>query len=93
MGPSEAGSRLPGSGSMQVMGNVRVRTWTAIRDWQPTRDDAAPGGLGARAPDCEPTRVWIQATVLMASWMGEPSARTPDIDPGGETQAMTPSQG
>ena len=29
---------------MQVMGGVRVRTWTAIRDWQPTRGDASLGG-------------------------------------------------
>ena len=44
IGRSEAGSRLPGSGSRQVMGGVRVRAWTANRGWQPTRGDAKPGG-------------------------------------------------
>ena len=41
-------SRFPGTDSVKVMKSVRVRTWTAIRDWQPTRGDAAPGRLGAR---------------------------------------------
>ena len=44
IGRSEAGSRLPSSDSRQVMGGVRMRAWTANRDWQPTRGDATPGG-------------------------------------------------
>ena len=47
-GPKRGRSRFPGTDSMQVMGSVRVPTWTAIGDWQPTGGDAAPGRLGAR---------------------------------------------
>ena len=47
-----------------MMGSVRVPTWTAIGDCQPTGGDAAPGCLGARHRAVKPTREPVKVKEL-----------------------------